>query len=227
MSAEFRREVAQAANSRRVARATCSVRAQERPLAKVEWPIAARAMRLRPVRIDRRCSRVARLHRLERKTAAEYRQARRIAPADSAPLRRLRAARPRVANPIPMPRAAAVRAAAATTGTARRRRRRSSAVTAVMAATRAAWGVDRRIQRVRSSICGSRSRAARRLAHIRAATMATTAEAAARPAPADRVLLRVPAGTRRAVADMRRAAAVDMPAVAAEATPEAAGTAEV
>lgn len=169
MWAESRRVAARAVNSRRAARATCSVQARgRRRLARVETPIAALAMPPRPARIvadsihrqqmeieaasihpltetgvgsirprrvgigpkDRRCRvRVAaQMHRQEWET-----------PAGSVPSRRLRAARPRVANPILTLRAVAVRAlAGATTGTARRRVPRSHAVTVGMAVTQMA-----------------------------------------------------------------------------------------
>lgn len=143
-----------------------------------------------------------------------------------------------------MGRAAAVRAGAVT-GTGQRRVPQCSAVIAAMAATRTGSDVGRRILPVRSSICGSRSRAARRLAHIRAVTMvAIMADIEERPAMVDRVQLQVTAaGVRRATAvaamhlataavaeGMRPAAAVvaDIPAVAAvEVTPAAVGIAKV
>jgi hypothetical protein len=121
-----------------------------------------------------------------------------------------------------------------------------------MAATRMACHVADRPIRVRSLTCGSRSRVARPLAHIRAAATATTVEVAERPVTADRVPLQVTAvDVRRvtevaadmhratAVADMRPAAvvvagmlpaevaAVDIPAVAAEVTPAAVDIAEI
>jgi len=81
-----------------------------------------------------------------------------------------------------------------------------------MAATRMAFHAADRPIRVRSSTCGSPSRAAPRTVDIRAVT---TADIADRPATVDRVLLQVMvAGVRRVTvaADMPRATvAVDMP----------------
>ena len=78
---------------------------------------------------------VARLHRLEPRTAADSVLSLRPR------ARRHRVARSRVANPI-RTRRAETAVAAATTGTVRRRVPRSSAVTAGMAVTRMEWAVD-------------------------------------------------------------------------------------